>query len=106
MEQGKAGYCVYRNVLVKWDEDYDRRIFCVIDQMPNDMRANLTIAQEHENCLSLVWRWGVPDNYRTGDRLTLPNGDCFLIYDSRVIGTPSQDYWKQFKPEEESWNIQ
>jgi len=103
MEQEKAGYCIYRGVLIKWDEDYDRRIFSILDKMPVSVRTTLVIIQEHENCLSLIWQNEVPENYKTGKKITLNNGDRFLIYDSRTIGTKPLDYWKQFPTEEESW---
>ena len=96
MEQEKSGYSLYRGILVKWDEDYDQMILAFIDQLPADERKQLVMAQEHENCLSLVWKGTVPFKLMTGKYYKQ-----FLIYDSRSIGNPALDYWNQFpKPNE------
>ena len=46
--QEECGFSIYRNILVQWDEDGDDRVLWFIDHLPERVREQLLIVQEHE----------------------------------------------------------
>jgi len=67
--QNKFGFSIYKNVLIQWDEDYDKRILNFIDQMPEKYRNNLLFCHEHEANLLLFWCKEVPVKYREDEEI-------------------------------------
>lgn len=71
--QWECGYSIHRGVLVQWDEDHDVRILEFIDGLPDDIRSELLVAQEHEASLALLWRGEVPERYAAGKTVDVHN---------------------------------
>jgi hypothetical protein len=78
------GFTVYRGVLIQWDEDEDRRILTFIDQLPSGVRRSLSIVQEHEGSLGLVWRNRVPEGYEVGREFEV-EGDFWVVEKSQSV---------------------
>lgn len=89
-KQSECGMSVYRNVLVQWDEDHDERVLQFIDELPDEIRNNLAVVQEHEGGLSLLWNVDIPRAYAT-DGETCVDGDTWHIFSSRAL-LHSEDY--------------
>jgi hypothetical protein len=79
------GFTIYRGVLIQWDEDEDRRILTFIDQLPAKVRCGLSIVQEHEGGLGLVWCNGVPAGYEVGKEFEV-EGDFWVVEKSKSAG--------------------
>ena len=72
-------------VRVQWDEDGDDRVLWFIDHLPERVREQLLIVQEHEGELALRWKLGwAPSGYRQGDEVDV-GGDLWSIGSS--LGT-------------------
>ena len=92
--QDECGKSVYRNILVQWDEDLDKRVLDFIDQLSDEIREQLVAVQEHEGSLGLVWKNKVPEGYQVGrgvevkvDIPDVPNAvDVWMILTSKVAG--------------------
>lgn len=78
------GFTVYRGVLIQWDEDEDRRIVTFIDQLPARVRRSLSIVQEHEGSLGLIWRNRVPAGYEVGREFEV-EGDLWVVEKSQSV---------------------
>jgi hypothetical protein len=61
--QSECGFSVYRGVLIQWDEDQDERVVTLIDKLPDFVREQLLVVQEHEGILGLIWKGRVPAGY-------------------------------------------
>lgn len=75
------GFTVYRGVLVQWDEDRDKRVLTFINQLPEKVRCQLAIVQEHEGSLGLVWHTHVPSGYGVGEEFDV-EGDFWVVQKS------------------------
>lgn len=78
------GFTMYRGVLIQWDEDEDRRILTFIDQLPDKVCCRLSIVQEHEGCLGLVWYNEVPAGYEVGREFEV-EGDFWVVQESKAV---------------------
>ena len=81
-DQADCGFSIYGTVLVRWDEDRDRRVLDVIDTLPRGVYDRLLVIQEHEASLALVWDGEPPEGYREGDSVDVPDGDIWNVYSS------------------------
>lgn len=82
----EAGFSIYRGVVVRWDEDYDDRILNFIDTLDDSIVCDLVAVQEHEGTISFRWRTSVPIEFSESQSVAVPDGDCWLVCESRVIG--------------------
>ena len=83
--QSKCGFSIYKGVLVQWDEDEDERILTFIDQLPEGIRIQLLVAQEHEGLLGFLWRAGIPKGFESGGNFKV-EGDEWNVWESWVPG--------------------
>jgi hypothetical protein len=74
--QEKCGFSLYHGVLVQWDEDEDPSILTFIDNLPDAIRKELLVAQEHEAALGLLWKTHVPSGYEEGHEIEV-EGDIW-----------------------------
>lgn len=81
--QAECGFSIYHGVLIQWDEDGDERILSLIDQMPEDVRLQLLITQEHKASVSLVWKSYIPSGWEEGRELYVED-DVWHIMDSLI----------------------
>lgn len=86
--QATCGFSVYRDTLIVWDEDHDERVVTFIDQLPEYVRAQLLVVQEHEGCLALLWRYCVPPGYEEQQGVDVA-GDHWSIISSRGPRSPN-----------------
>ena len=84
--QSECGFSIYRDVLIQWDEDNDKRVLILIDQMPADVREELLIAQEHKASVSLVWKNHIPSGWNEGRELSVEE-DIWQIMESSMPRT-------------------
>lgn len=75
------GFTIYRGVLIQWDEDKDERVISFINQLPDRVRCQLAIVQEHEGSLGLVWHTNVPSGYEVGEEFEV-EGDFWVVQKS------------------------
>ena len=71
-------FCVYRGVLVFFDDDKDCRTLEFIDNLPDDKRLKLFAVYEHEGTISMAWKRHPPKGYREDDYLTVCQDDWFV----------------------------
>jgi hypothetical protein len=89
---------IYRGVVVQWDEDHDERVLGVLDEMPESIRRELIVAQEHEGGIAFIWRDWVPARYQEyqddGDDtgIIAPDGDYWSITSSIAVSTKNDPY--------------
>jgi len=76
--QEECGFSLYRGVLVQWDEDEDGRVFTFIDNMPDLVRNELLVVQEHEACLGFLWKTYIPSGYEEGRSFEI-EGDSWNV---------------------------
>ena len=80
---------MYKGVLVQWDEDHDKRVLQVIDEMPDYARMACLAVQEHEGSISFLWADFVPAGYEDYDKggkgIDVPDGDVWSVMDSKVF---------------------
>jgi len=69
------GYEEYKDVLVIWDEDHDKRILRVIDKWNKKQRENVLAIQEHEAGLTVIFK-----HYKSFDEIDIEH-DCFTVCD-------------------------
>ncbi len=81
--QSQCGFSIYKGVLVQWDEDEDERILTFIDQLPEGIRVQLLVAQEHEASLGLVWRESIPSGYAESQSFTV-DSDTWDLNSSKL----------------------
>lgn len=62
----RFGISTYKNIIIVWDEDYDKRVLKFIDKMIPELRKELLLAEEHKGCLFLLWKDIIPKVYKTG----------------------------------------
>jgi hypothetical protein len=74
--QEECGFSLYRAVLVQWDEDEDSRVLKFIDNLPDNIRNELLVIQEHEAGLGLLWKTHVPVGYEEGREFEI-DGDIW-----------------------------
>ncbi len=79
--QSECGFSIYRGILVQWDEDQDERVLSMIDEMPEFVRNQLLVVQEHEAILGFIWKGHVPAGYEK-DRSIDIDGDIWNIHES------------------------
>ncbi len=79
--QSECGFSLYRNVLIRWDEDKDERILTFVDEMPHFIRGQLLVVQEHEAVLALIWRDRIPEGYEIGAEIEVER-DIWTIHES------------------------
>jgi hypothetical protein len=75
------GFTIYCGVLVQWDEDRDERVLTFINQLPDRVRYQLAIVQEHEGSLGLVWHTRAPSGYEEGKEFEV-EGDFWVVQKS------------------------
>lgn len=75
------GFSIYRGVVVQWDEDEDERVLTFIDELPEEIRCQLAVVQEHEGSLGLLWHNTVPAGYKEGEEFEVEN-DFWVIQKS------------------------
>lgn len=85
--QWECGYSIYVGVLIQWDEDHDVRVFEFIDGLPDEVRLQLLVVQEHEASLALLWRDEVPGRYSAGNTVDV-HDDTWDIVVSAGTKTP------------------
>lgn len=85
--QESCGFSVYKNVLVQWDEDTDTRVLKFIDELPEKIREQLVLVQEHEGSIALRWRDYVPEDYKENvDGVEVEvDGDNWSIFSSYTV---------------------
>ncbi len=76
------GFSIYNGVLVQWDEDEDKRVLTFIDDLPEELRCQLAIVQEHEGSLGLIWHNSVPSGFDEGEEVEV-EGDFWVIQKSK-----------------------
>ena len=80
-----SGFSIYKGVVVQWDSDgRDTRVLGFIDRLSVWERKNLACVQEHEGCLTLLWKYSVPENFKEGKSVEVP-GDVWSIHSSRSL---------------------
>lgn len=87
MNQIKRGYgvTIYKGVIVTWDEDYDTRVFDLVDRILKEQQGELLVIREHEGCVSFVWKRMIPEKY-AGDAEQIEIGyDLWTIDESVVL---------------------
>ncbi len=76
---------VYKNVIIGWDEDRDKRVLEFLRNIENDGHLlDLLAIQEHEASIALFWSCAPPDSYRVGDDKDMTDGDIFTIRTSET----------------------
>jgi len=83
--QIECGFSVYRDVLVQWDEDHDVRVIEVVEEMLQNNVSGLQIVQEHEGAISFVWKDDIPEMYKNGHSISVPDGESWGIVSSISI---------------------
>jgi hypothetical protein len=68
--------------MVQWDEDEDERVLTFIDELPEEIRCQLAIVQEHEGSLGLIWHNSVPSGFNEGEEFEV-EGDFLVIQKSK-----------------------
>lgn len=81
--QSECGFSLYKGVLIQWDEDHDERVLTLIDEMPDFIRDQLLVVQEHEAILGFIWMGRVPSGYEENHSIDV-EGDIWHI--SKSIG--------------------
>jgi hypothetical protein len=89
---------IYKGVVVQWDEDHDERVLGVLDEMPESIRRELIVVQEHEGGIAFIWRDCLPARYQeyqddgldTG--IIAPDGDYWAINSSIAVSTKNDPY--------------
>lgn len=84
-DQAECGFSLYRGVLIQWDEDHDKRVLRVLDNMPAKVLDRLLVVQEHEGSIAFVWDGKVPKRYSDANDIEVPGGDCWCISSSISI---------------------
>jgi len=77
------GQTVHKDVLVYWDEDHDERIISFLDNLDSSIRMKLIAVQEHEGCLSLIWKHSIPEPFLRENQLDV-EGDVWTIVSSSI----------------------
>tara|TARA_R110000803_G_scaffold82603_2_gene148771 strand:+ start:544 stop:885 length:342 start_codon:yes stop_codon:yes gene_type:complete len=83
------GFSIYRGVLVVWDEDWDKRILRVVDNIPPYERDELVAIQESKAWISFLWQDSPPrDYYNHGVwEIKTPCGDIFQSIGSYTVSS-------------------
>jgi len=71
-------FCVYKGVLVFFDEDKDTRIFDFLDSMSDDYRDRLFAVGERKAGLSMVWKGTIPKQYQEESEIDV-RGDTWTV---------------------------
>ena len=92
--QNQCGFCLYRGVLVRWDEDQDERVFELLDDMPAIVLDQLLVVQEHEASIIFVWSGTTPPKgYEEGGGIDIASGDHWTIHESYVASKLPRITW-------------
>jgi hypothetical protein len=78
MDAWTESLCVYRGILVFFDEDKDTRVLQFIDDLPQGIEKKLFAIGERKAGLTMVWRGKVPYRYREGEEFECC-GDLFHV---------------------------
>lgn len=93
--QADCGFTLYKGVLIQWDEDEDERILILIDNMPESVRAELLVAQEHKAYVALMWKNAIPNGYEEGTECDVGDDTWYIIncVAGRVSGMRGWTEW-------------
>ena len=81
-ESDDCGFSIYRNTLVQWDRDYDKRVYTLLDEMPANIIDRLLVVRECKASVSFVWCDSVPPEYMEGGDVEVEN-DAWAIISSK-----------------------
>jgi len=75
---------IYQKTIILLDDDYDKRVIEWVGNLPESIRKNLVIANEHEGSLYLYWRYSVPEEYSQEKIVDVPD-DQWTISRSELV---------------------
>jgi hypothetical protein len=87
-------FSIYREILILWDDEEDRRVFDFIDEMRENDREFLLVASPHEGSISLCWNSDVPYGYKPNDSIEF-SCDIWSVFKSISV-----QFYKSFHKEE------
>jgi NTP pyrophosphatase (non-canonical NTP hydrolase) len=76
---------------VIWDEDIDRRILTMLDEMPMDEKQTLLVVREHEGSVDMVW-----GNSQWSDYGEIEVERDLWCVEHTILDAESTDYLRQF----------
>jgi hypothetical protein len=79
--QSECGFSIYKGILVQWDEDQDERVLTLIDEIPDSIRSQLLVVQEHKASIGFVWSHRIPSGYEEGQEFSVDE-DMWYVMDS------------------------
>jgi hypothetical protein len=81
MDAWTESFCIYRGIMVFFDEDKDTRVLQFIDDLPDGVQKKLFAIGERKAGLNMVWKGRVPHKYREGEEFECC-GDLFHIVEA------------------------